>query len=376
VVHPATASIACVSDDLFTPLTLFVMAGLVGGIVLFVRGLQAYRRDRLISSVATSSLDGIAAGEVRVSGTVVPIDQVLISPLQSKPCVWYRARVETTGKDSRVLMDEEMAQEFRVRDETGSIRVVPRGARWEIGTAFDERTSIVGAEPPGLARRTGASYAPFEERDVQQMTELERQAAAQALVTVQRPTDARDADWLDTTDRSGAPFIERGGRRYRESRLEPGATVTILGQAWPWAEVREVVFAWSPGDNTEVDMAADIAVARDMGLLAASPEEAWGNAAIPGFGIGAPTVQPALDPRAHQPEVAAGDSHKAALEKYRIPDEELVLSRGLRGGLAIYLGSPQAATGHHDFAFWVGLAGAVMAVMSALSLGVMATGTL
>ena len=122
-----------VSDDVFTPWLFFVVAGLVGGLVLFVRGLMAYRRDRLISSVATSSLDGIAAGEVRVSGVVEPIDQTLISALQSKPCVWYRARVEKTGENSRVLLDEEKSQEFRIRNDTGAIRVVPRGARWEIG---------------------------------------------------------------------------------------------------------------------------------------------------------------------------------------------------------------------------------------------------
>jgi hypothetical protein len=377
VVRPATASIGRVNDDLFAPWSLFVVAGLVGGILLFVRGLQAYRRDRLISSVATSSLDGIAAGEVRVSGVVEPIDQTLISPLQSKPCVWYRARVETTGKNSRVVMDEEKSQEFRIRDETGAIRVVPRGARWEIGAAFDERTSIVGAEPPGLARRAGASYALFQERDVEQMTELERQTAAQALLTVQRPaTGGMDPDPPGASDRFGVPFAEQGGRRYREARLEPGDTVTILGQAWPWAEVREVLLAWNPGDNVEADIAADIAAARRMGLLAASPEEAWGNAAIPGFGIGAPTAQPALDPRAHQPVVPGLDAHEAALEKYHIPDEELVLSRGLRGGMAIYLGTPREATGHHDFAFWVGVAGAVMAVVCTLLLGVIVTGTL
>ncbi len=196
MVHPTTSSIEGVNADAVSPWLLFVAAGLIGGIVLFVRGLQAYRRDRLISSVATSSLDGIAAGEVRVSGTVEPLDQTLISPLQSKPCVWYRARVETTGDNSRVLLDEEKSQEFRLRNETGAIRVVPRGARWEIGAAFDERTSLTGAEPIGLERRRGAAYAPLQERDVEQMTELERQTAAQALLTVQRPTaDAFDDDW-------------------------------------------------------------------------------------------------------------------------------------------------------------------------------------
>ncbi len=109
--------------------------------------------------------------------------------------------------------------------------------------------------------------------------------------------------------------------------------MTILGQAWPWSEVREVLLTWNPGDNIETDIAGDIAYARETGTLASSPEEAWGNAAIPGFGIGAPTAQPDLDPRAHQPEVPGEEIHQAALARYDIPEEELVLSRGLRGGM-------------------------------------------
>ena len=54
----------------------------------------------------------------------------------------------------------------------------------------------------------------------------------------------------------------------------------------------------------------------------------------------------------------------------------MVLSRGLRGGMAIYLGTPQAATGHHDVTFWLGVEGAVGAVVCALLLGVLVTGTL
>ena len=361
----------------FGPLLLFVAAGLVGGIVLFARGLMAYRRDRLISSVATSSLDGIAAGEVRVSGVVEPIEGTLISPLQSVPCVWYRARVETTGDNSRVLLDEEQSREFRIKDETGKIRVVPRGARWEIGTVFDERTSWTGAEPTGLKRRSSAAFAATLEQNPEHMTELERETAAQALLTVQRPVAATPSDdW----DQGGGSFFaakQSQGRRYREARLEPGQTVTILGQAWPWGEVQEVVLAWNPSDNVERDIAGDLAVARQMGLLAASPEEAWGNAAIPGFGIGSPTAMPELDPDARRPDVPEDPSvHEDALAKYDIPDEELVLSRGLKGGMAVYLGSPQHATQHHDQAFLLGVIGAVMAALCAFALGAMLTGTL
>lgn len=358
----------------FGPVLLFAAVGFVGGIALFVRGLMAYRRDRLISSVATSTLDGIAAGEVRVSGLVEPIDGTLISPLQSVPCVWYRAKVETTGEDSRVLLSEEQSREFRIRDATGDIRVVPRGARWEIRPVFDESTSWNGAEPPGLHRRRGTSYASLE-RDPEDMTELEREAAVQALLTVQRPTGTSD-DW----DQGGGSFFaarQEDGRRYRESRLEPGQTVTILGQAWPWGEVQETVLAANQSDNVEQDIAGDLAWAREMGMLASSPEDAWGNAAIPGFGIGAPTVRPELDPDATQPDVPEDPSvHEEALAKYDIPDEELVLSRGLRGGLAVYLGAPEKATQHHDEAFSLGIVGAVMAAVCTFALVAMLTGSL
>jgi len=366
-----------VSVDTFGPWILFVVVGLIGGIVLFVRGLVAYRRDRLISSVATSSLDGIAAGEVRVSGVVVPIEQTLISPLQSKACVWYRARVETTGKNSRVLMTEEKSQEFRIRNETGEMRVVPRGARWEIGPDYDERTSLTGDEPRELQRRSGATYASVLEHDPDEMTDLERKTAAQALLTVQRPTAPLVTD--DWDQGGGSWFTGRStgsGRRYREARLEPGDTITILGQAWPWGEVSDVLLRWNPSDNTERDIAGDLAYAREMGMLASSPEEAWGNAAIPGFGIGTPTARPELDPHVDQPEVSDADVHEEALKRYDIPTEELVLSRGLKGGMAIYDGPPQQATRHHDFAFAVGLIGAVMAALCAFALGAIVTGTL
>jgi hypothetical protein len=124
-------------------------------------------------------------------------------------------------------------------------------------------------------------------------------------------------------------------------------------------------------------MAGDLAYAREMGALAASPEEAWGNAAIPGFGIGAPTATPELHADAHQPVVPEDPTvHEDALARYDIPDEELVLSRGLKGGMAIYLGTPGEATRHHDFAFLIGIIGAVMAALCAFALGAMLTGTL
>ena len=158
--------------------------------------------------------------------------------------------------------------------------------------------------------------------------------------------------------------------------MEPGETVTIVGQAVPWADIRDSLHAFDPNSNVEFAIAEDVAAARAAGTLAASPEEAWGNAAIPGFGIGAPTLEPELDPDATVPDVAGPESHEKAMARYDVPDEELVLSRGDKGEMAVYVGAPEAAVMHHDFAFTLGVAGAFLAVFCTLALGAILTGTL
>jgi hypothetical protein len=364
-------------DDVSPALLFLACAGFVGGISLFVRGLIAYRRDRLISSVATSSLDGIAAGEVRVSGVVEPLEQTLVSPLQSRPCVWYRARIETTDDEHRTLLDDERAVSFRLDDGRGQIRVVPRRARWEIDDSLDETAGAGEVAPPGLDRRQGPAYAAVKEVDPERMTEAQRQAAIEALLTV-------DRDALQTTltadpsigDVLGAGLLRAGpGRRYREARLEPGATVTIIGQALPWGDLvaADQVAEASVGSDPAIE--ADLAAARAAGTLTTSAEDAWGNAAIPGFGIGRPTERPTLDPDAHTPPIEDPRAFDETLKPYRITDDTLVLAGGPGSGLAIYLGGAAAATRHHDLAFLLGLSGAVMAVVSALGLGAVLAGS-
>ena len=49
---------------------------------------------------------------------------------------------------------------------------------------------------------------------------------------------------------------------------------------------------------------------------------------------------------------------------------------GLAASLAVYKGAPQAATQHHDFAFFLGIVGAVMTVVCALALGAILSGSL
>lgn len=223
--------------DLLSQAWFFVRAGFVGGLALFVRGLVAYRRDRLVSSVATSSIEAIAGGEVRVSGTVVIDGSALVSPIQSKPSVWYRSKIEDTSENGGVLLDEERAQHFFVDDGSTRIRVVPRGARWEVRVDYDETTSLMGDEPIGVERRIGPSYTTVANDDPTAMSNPQRDAAIAALLTVRPAAEPAVAESWGATGSGLATSFGLGptstGRRYREARLEPGDTVTIIGQALP-----------------------------------------------------------------------------------------------------------------------------------------------
>ena len=100
---------------------------------MFIRGLGGYRTSNRITDTAGSRISGLAAGEARLTGVVEPAEFLLVSPLQSAPCVYYRASVvEREEKSERTVFHEERAVGFRIRDDTGTIRVFPKGARWAI----------------------------------------------------------------------------------------------------------------------------------------------------------------------------------------------------------------------------------------------------
>jgi hypothetical protein len=275
--------------------------------------------------------------------------------------------VESTDDSRQVLFAEERAVHFGLSDGRGRIRVVPAGARWELDPAFDESTGPGGDEPPGLHRRHGASYAAVLLDDPAEMSDLERQAAIDALLTVD-PAPIREPGEPGRVGGLGLLGSGlTGGRRYREARLEIGQTVTVLGQALPWADVRED--SWGSAGTVEHAIADDLAEARAAGRLAATPGQAWGNAAIPGFGIGRPTRAPQLDPAANRPEVTGPAADEAAMRGCEIPGHELVLARTPGSELAIYAGAPQVAMQWHDGAVRLGIAGAVMTVVCTLALG-------
>ena len=360
-------------DTGFVPqFALLAAVGLGGGLWLLARGMADYRHATRIADTSTSRIASLAAGEVQVSGVIEAAELTLVSPLQSVPCVYYRSTVDQAddGPDLGSDFHEERAVGFRVRDATGDIRVFPRGARWDAPLGLDEATGMLGDEPAGLALRTGAAVAT---------TGLDREAAVAALLTVQ-PATSSTLGWLGGSAGGAYGMGSRRRRRYREARLGPGDAVTVIGRALPFSDLSDpaeadvAIGSELPDDDPEVS--GDIAEARAVGLLEGSAEEAWGNAAIPGFGIGRPVRAPELDAAATPLPIAPPADAAEADRRFTIAPEALVLASAPGVPLLVAHGTPGAAVERHEGRFLLGLVGAVVAIVSAMALAIMVSGAI
>jgi hypothetical protein len=351
------------------PATVFAGAaalGIVLGLGFLVRGFAGYRAAGRISGTSPSRIASLAAGEVLVSGAAEPAEVLLVSPLQSIECLYYRARIsDASDGEGRDVYRDDRAVGFRVRDATGSVRVFPRGARFDVPDRFDGTLGGLGG-PIGLRPRTGPMYAPGPD---------DREARIAELLTVRRP-----GAW-SLLDPSGLPLGSGPGRRrYREARIEPGDIVTVVGRALPFSDLADpdeanlVDGAGLAADDVEV--AGDLAEARAAGVLEDTPEEAWGNAAIPGFGIGRPVRPPELDPEADPLPLATPTEAAMAEATFAIRPETLIIASAADVPLGIGLGAPQAMASRAQWQFIVGLLGAVVAIASAMSLALIVNGTI
>ena len=348
-------------------LIALTLGGVIAGLWLLARGLTGYRTATRLSDTSTSPVASMAAGEVRIAGTIEPAEVTLLSPLQSVACVYYRSRIR--GPEDSLSADsdffEERAIGFRVRDARGdTVRIFPRGAHWDAPVCFSDTIGPLDDRPAGLQVRTGSAVVTAVP---------DREAAIAALLTV-RPSAGDDVHPLL---RPGGG-MERRRQHYEEARLAPGDAVTIVGRAMPFADLTDpaeadVAIGHELSDD-DPEIAGDIAEARAAGLLADDPEEAWGNAAIPGFGIGQPVRAPELDPAAHQPVVAATATAEQFERTFHIPSGELVLASGPGMPLLIAHGLPSVAVDRYQDRFMIGLLGAVLAIGSAMALAVVVSG--
>jgi hypothetical protein len=338
-------------------ITAAAAGGTIAGLWLLARGMIDYKASMPVGDTSTSTISSLAAGEVRISGVVEAAEMTLVSLLQSTPCVYYRA---TIGGEASPLDDgfvEERSCGFRVRDATGSIRIFPRGARIDAPVRLDEETGAMGDEPPGLSIRTGGAT---------RISEPDRATAIAELLTVRNDAVA---------DRPFARHDSDRRRAYRETRLEPGDAVTVVGRALPFSDLSDPIAADYGTDADRLDddpeIAADLAAAQAAGILAVDAVDAWGNAAIPGFGIGRPVVAARIDPAANPLPLASADQADLARRTFEIEPETLVFASSAEVPLLIAYGTPGAIMERSQIRFSLGLFGALLAIVSAMVFAVM-----
>jgi len=334
------------------------LLGIAGGLTAFARGILAYRTAAQVSSIAGSSTASMAVGEVSLTGTVEPGPTTLVSRLQSAPCVYYRSRImRHRGNDTDTVLDEERSVSFQLRDQAGAAVVFPVGARWSVAPRFTGGTDAWGDPPPDLDLNAGAAMA---------VTPQDREAQIAALLTVHDPrtgmavTEGTD-DGVGLSDLMGSGAVAER-MEYREERVEPGDTITAIGAAVPYGELPDLAAAqWGEAGSplNDPEIAADIAEALANGVLRPTAGDAWGNAAVPGFGIGQPRPSPGREAGA---TAAPGDDDRFA---YGLDPGDLVVASIAGRPLAIYEGTPTQAAGGYEARFWIGLGGAVLAVGSA-----------
>ncbi len=347
------------------------VAGIGGGLWLLARGFAGYQRAGRVADTATSRIATLAVGEVRVTGWVEPAELTLTSPLKSVTCVYYRARVnQQQGRLRQTVLDDERAVGFRIRDASGAIRVFPRGTTWDVQPAFKEGDGMTGDPPPGLSLRSGSAIGPATP---------DRDSLVADLLTVQPALGRFDLEALGGSRPSAPAGI--GGRRrdYEEARIEPGDTVTIVGTALPFNQLpdpdgADVAHGMAVGGTlaaaADPEIAADIEAAQAAGTLKTNPAEAWGNAAIPGFGIGEPVRAPDLDPEARPAAVADPKTAERFQRTFEIAPGELVLAVGTDRPMLISAGPPAAVITRARDRFLVGLLGVVLAIGSAVVLAI------
>jgi hypothetical protein len=362
-----------------TNLTLaaFAAIGVILGLVLLVRGFSGFLAARRISDTSTSRISALAVGEVLVSGVAEPLELSLVSPLQSAPCLYYRSRVrEASDGDGRDIFSEERAVGFRVRDASGAVRVFPRGARFDVPNRFDGTSGSWDGSPPGLMPRVGSAFGPG----------LDRESQVAALLTVHDP----GGDPWGHYRTPGAPTVlgnslsilaaGSGRRHYEEARIDPGEVVTVLGQVLPFSELDDPESAnlvdGSTDPSADPEIAADLAEAREAGILVDSPGAAWGNAAIEGFGIGRPVRSPILDPGATPPPPPDPAIAARAAATFDIAPGDLVIAASDQVPLIVSLGAPATAVARHQLQFVIGLLGAVLAIGSAMAMALLLDGTI
>jgi len=149
-------------------LLVYSLIGLGFGVFLFFRAFGWLKSKRLIENIPTSKIRSIAMGLVEVYGKVVPFrGEVLKSPFTVRDCVYSRFSIEeyrSSGKHSRWVTVRKGVDfiPFYIEDETGSVLVDPKGAGVEILRDNEFKSGFMKDPPEDVKRFLRRSGMDFE----------------------------------------------------------------------------------------------------------------------------------------------------------------------------------------------------------------------
>ena len=137
--------------------TLWLIAGAVGGVALFVYGFKIRATQRVIENTPTSTVRSLPLGFVEVAGAAQPDGDPLSSPIGNQPCVFYSYRIQELrggGRSRRwvTVAEERSTEPFYLRDQTGSVLIVPMGAEAALSKEQVFSNRWPGALPDHVAR--------------------------------------------------------------------------------------------------------------------------------------------------------------------------------------------------------------------------------
>jgi hypothetical protein len=126
-------------------LALITLAGVAGGLYLFIRGFRLLARKRLLINTPTSKIRSAALGLVEVNGTATG-PYTVPTPITGAPCFLYRTsawqKSDTSKSDEwKKVAEESLHVPFFLNDSTGQLLVDPNGAELDLHVDFRQNFS-------------------------------------------------------------------------------------------------------------------------------------------------------------------------------------------------------------------------------------------
>lgn len=213
-------------DDSILP----VIAGFFIGLFLIYKGVDMYRRSRLIKDTATERIRSMAVGRTELEGIAHEIDEPFDQPFTDGTCLYASWEIEEYTKDDEDDWSWDTVESgaytgpFSLEDETGRVVVdATTDATWELSGELTRRWT------------TGSGSTP-------------------AKVISQFCTQ------------QGISPVDSHKRRYTQRVLPPQTSVYVLGEATP-RDVEEVGDMTDAGQRLKIerDEGSDRFIISDMG---------------------------------------------------------------------------------------------------------------